>query len=136
MLIDQGKVQNPSLEKINNCKLLSFTFLNEEKVVIGAIKHAKEKPFCNACLPDMFGDFELELGYLFTKVKFRNLGISSVMVKEIITLVKDKNIYATTELETANPMMYILKKNGFDQYGSPFKSGIHGKYLGLFLRFA
>jgi len=42
---------------------------------------------------------------------------------------------ASTEI-TANPaMVRILEKQGFRLFGKPWKSDIHGNYLGLFLRF-
>jgi hypothetical protein len=45
------------------------------------------------------------------------------------------NLMASTELSANPSMVNILLRNGFEKYGSPYKSQLHDNILGLFLKF-
>ncbi len=137
LLKQQGKVNNPTLDRINNCKFLCLCIIDDKIISIGAIKPKTDSDFDSnkANLNDLRNDFDFELGYCFTLPKFTGRGHSSTIVKLLIDKLPDKNLMASTELRADNSMPRILEKNGFKQFGKPWKSTIHGGALGLFLKF-
>src|SRR5258707_15512282 len=64
MLIKQGKVENPSIQKINSFKMLCICLVENEIVSVGAIKPKTANDFeeGQANLPDISDDFVWELG--------------------------------------------------------------------------
>jgi len=137
MLKMQGKVQGNFNQKIDRCKLICIVKVENEMAAIGAIKHKTQSDFSpeKAGLPELSDDFEWELGYFYTQGKFVGQGIASRIAELLIKEYGEGNLMASTEV-TANPaMVNILQKNGFHLFGKPWKSGIHGNYLGLFLKF-
>jgi predicted GNAT family N-acyltransferase len=136
MLVKQNKVLNPSVEKLNNCKLLCVCFIDTKMVSIGAIKPKTTRDFNKdkANLPNQSDNLTWELGYCFTDPSYTSKGYSSMIVKQLIEKFGDHNLMATTELREDNPMGHILGKFGFEQHGATWKSGIHQGEMGLFLR--
>jgi hypothetical protein len=137
LLKQQGKVTNPTTEKINRCSYLGFCKENNQIVSIGAIKPKTNSDFNSekADLTKMRNEFQIELGYCFTLPDKTGRGYSSTITQILLDKVKDANIMASTELRSDNSMMRILERNGFKQYGKPWKSGIHKGTLGLYLKF-
>lgn len=136
MLNKQGKVQGNFDRKIDNCKLLCIAKVNNQPIAIGAIKEKTQSDFDSqkAALPELANEFDWELGYLYTEKDYEGLGIASSIVKKLILVYGNDNLMATTEI-SANPgMVKILERNGFHQYGKPWKSEIHDNYLGLYLK--
>ena len=136
LLILQNKVTNPTLLKINRCSILGVCKINDEIVSIAAIKPKTNSDFDSekAAIENMRTEFKLELGYCFTLIAHTGNGYSSSLVKYLIEEVEE-NLMASTELRADNVMSRILIKNGFSQFGNPWKSKIHGGSLGLFLKF-
>lgn len=136
MLVNQNKVKNPSITKLNGCRALCICFENDKMVSIGAIKPKTasdfEKP--KADLPSLSNSFNWELGYCYTHPSFERKGYSSQIVKLLVTSICTENLLASTELRVDNSMVHILERNGFKQTGKIWKSGIHEGILGLFLR--
>jgi hypothetical protein len=137
LLGQQGKVTNPTIEKINRCKFLCLCIINDKIISIGAIKPKTNSDFNTnkANLKDLRNNFEFELGYCFTVHEYTGKGYSSTIVKLLIDKSEDINLIATTELRANNSMVRILERNGFRLFGKPWKSTIHGGILGLFLKF-
>ncbi len=134
LLIKQNKVRNPTLRKLERCHRLCTCTMNEEVVSIGAIKPATKSDFdaVHADLEAQRNDFKLELGYCYTNPQYSGKGHSTSIVKMLLENVE--NVIASTELRNDNPMLYILQKHGFKQYGNSWESKIHSGLLGLFFR--
>lgn len=136
MLVKQNKVRNPSVKKLDSCKLLCVYFIDAKMVSIGAIKPKTPKDFDKdkANLPNQSDNLTWELGYCYTDSGYTGKGYSSMIVKQLIEKFGDHNLMATTELREDNPMRHILVKFGFEQHGTTWKSEIHQGEIGLFLR--
>jgi hypothetical protein len=137
LLVSQGKVSKPTIEKVNRCYLLCLCKADNVIVSIGAIKPKTSSDFNHnkSGLDKLQNDFQKELGYCFTLPNHTGNGYSSTLVQLLLKRVEKENLMASTELYLANSMIRILERNGFKQYGSPWKSGIHNGTLGLFLRY-
>ncbi|PWW34559.1 acetyltransferase (GNAT) family protein [Idiomarina loihiensis] len=136
-LYRQGKVQGNLSEKADRCKFLCIARINGEVVGIGAIKPKTKSDFSEqkADLSKLADDFNAELGYLHTNPAHARKGIARNIAKLLVDAYGKKNLMASTEV-SANPgMVKILETLGFRHYGKPWKSVIHGNYLGLFLKF-
>lgn len=138
MLLQQGKVNDPTITKLNRCKSLCVCSVNKEIVSIGAIKPKTKSDFGSnkANLAKLEDQFQFELGYCFTLPEYSGKGYSSKIVQLLIDNIDGENLMASTELRTGNSMLRILEQNGFRQFGNPWKSTIHHGTLGLFLRFS
>ncbi len=138
LLEQQGKVTNPTLDKINRCKYLCICNEDNQTVSIGAIKQKTNSDFDSnkADLGKMRNEFQIELGYCFTLPDKTGQGYSSSIARMLLDKVGGENIMASTELRADNSMIRILERSGFKQYGKPWKSKIHNGTLGLYLKFA
>lgn len=137
MLRKQGKVQEELATKADRCKLICIARVNGKAIAIGGVKKKTASDFTHdkAGVPDLSGEFEWELGYLHTDHDFAGRGIGSDVTRLLVEAYGNGNLMASTEI-TANPaMVRILEKQGFKLFGKPWRSGIHGNYLGLFLKF-
>ncbi|HGL6802489.1 TPA: GNAT family N-acetyltransferase [Citrobacter amalonaticus] len=136
MLKAQGKVQGDLAIKADRCMAICFAFYNEELVAIGAIKCKTVSDFSahKADVSSLEPEFDWELGYIYTVPKFEGKGLARNVVANLLEFFGEGNLMASTEI-TENPgMVRILERNGFKLYGKPWKSAIHGNYLGLYLR--
>jgi GNAT superfamily N-acetyltransferase len=133
----QGKVQGNLQEKADRCKWLCIARINAEVAGVGAIKVKTSSDFSQekADLPNLSDDFKWELGYFFTEPAHAGEGIGKAVARILVDAFGAGNLMASTELSANPAMVRILESLGFRQYGKPWKSAIHGKYLGLFLRF-
>lgn len=138
LLIQQGKIKHPTIERLNQCPLLCTCKMNGKMISIGAIKPKTVNVFASdkADMGSIENDFPLELGFCFTLPELTKKGFSSSIVNLLLEEFKGTNLMASTELRINNPMLQILKKNSFKHFGKPWKSTIHDGTLGLFLRFA
>jgi len=137
MLGKQGKVQGDLSTKADRCKLICIAKVDDKVIAIGGIKQKTASDFENdkACVPTLASEFEWELGYLYTDGGYNGRGIASCVTRHLIDSYGKGNLMATTEI-TANPaMVTILERQKFQLFGKPWRSNIHGNYLGLFLRF-
>ncbi len=136
MLQKQGKVKGDTSEKTDRCKFICIAKIDSTAVAIGAIKQKTASDFSSqkADIPDLSDDFDWELGYLFTENDFLGQGIASIIVSTLIKSYGTDNLMASTEISANPAMLRILEKNGFKLFGKPWKSAIHGNYLGLLLK--
>lgn len=136
-LKSQGKVRGPLLEKAGRCKHLCIARVDGKVVGIGAIKVKTESDFSatKANLSDVGPAFSWELGYLFTEPAYKGQGIAKYICRLLMDAYGNENLMASTELGANPAMVHILEGLGFKHYGTPWKSDIHGNFLGLFLKF-
>jgi len=137
LLKEQGKVKGDLTLKADRCKMICLVFINKNAVAIGGIKVKTLSDFSanKANLPKVSKHFKWELGYIYTNPSFTQRGIASKITNLLLSEYGNENLMASTEI-TANPgMVKILERNGFKHYGTPWKSGIHSDYLGLFLKY-
>ncbi len=137
LLIKQKKVQAPTEKRILACRQILFCIADKKIVGIGAIKPKTKSDFTaeKADLNNISKKFDWELGYLYVEENFRGLGISSTITRLLLIGKENENIMASTEIYKNNPMIKVLKKSGFKQYGKPWGSSQHDGTLGLFLKF-
>jgi hypothetical protein len=137
-LILQGKVNSPSIQRLQRCKLLGAYLHENEVASIAAIKPKTASDFSKhkADLEGVSQLFEWELGYCYTIERFRRRGYARSLVQSLLSKTGHINLLATTELTEGNPMISILRQGGFVQKGIPWPSSINDKVnLGLFLRY-
>jgi len=125
LLMRQGKVSNPTLEKIGSCPYLCTATFDNRMIGIGALKQVYKTPFDNAGVTNLKTKFCLELGYLYVlenqdDINLRGMGIGKNITRLLLTQEVNKNIFATTELNATNPMLHILHNFGFMSIGKPF----------------
>ena len=137
LLGEQGKVRGNLKSKINRCKLICIARVENKIAGIGAIKERTPSVFCpqKAHLMDLAGNFEWELGYIYTCKRFERQGIATNIVKLLLEQTKDDNLIASTEIEANPAMVRILEKNKFRRVGETWESDVHKEKLGLFLKF-
>ena len=137
MLGRQKKVKGDLTKKADRCKLLCVANVDGMAVAIGAIKVKTESDFDGkkAGVPQLSGEFDWELGYLYTEREYNGRGTGSNVARLLIEAYGKGNLMASTEISANPAMVRILEKHGFRLFGKPWKSGIHSNCLGLFLRF-
>ena len=135
LLLLQGQVDKPSIEKINACPIICLAFDNELPVGIGAIKQVYKTPFNSAKVSNLKYAYNIELGYLYVldKQKYRGKGIAKTICAELLNKVKLSNVFATTEESEENPMKWILQKFGFEKAGKTYSGSKTKKEIGLYL---
>lgn len=138
LLVAQGKIKSPNMNRIKDCIVIAFGMFNGKVVSIGAIKPITRSVFTRqkANVPNLEAKIDYEIGYLYTDPSFREQGYSSKIIDSLIKESKSKCLMATTELKEGNSMIYILNKRGFKQLGNNWGSFNDEKNrLGLFVKF-
>ncbi len=137
MLKEQGKVRGDFDRMVDRCKLICVVKEDNNPIATGAIKQKTASDFDppKAGISNLAHEFEWELGYLYAKGKYEGRSIASTVVKLLIEHHGKGNLMASTEISANPAMVKILERNDFRLYGKPWKSNIHGNYLGLFLKF-
>ncbi|WJV63008.1 hypothetical protein PCO87_02475 [Pectobacteriaceae bacterium C52] len=137
MLKAQGKVMGDMNTKADRCKAICFCHYNGKVAAVGALKQKTASDFSvkKAGLNLLNSSFEWELGYIYTASEFRGKGLARSVVAILLESFGDGNLMASTEISKNPAMVSILESNNFRLYGKPWKSDLHGNYLGLFLRF-
>ena len=125
LLIRQGKVSDPTLQKIKSCPYLCMATVDSITIGIGALKRISMTQFDYAGVPDLKGKFNLELGYIYVMdnqngKSFRGMGIGKDITSSLLIVGENKNVFATTELNEKNPMLHILRFFGFVSVGKPY----------------
>lgn len=137
LLVKQGKVEIPTVKRIQSCRQISLCYVDNKLIGIGAIKPKTKSDFSErkADLINIEQQFTWELGYFFTDTSFRGFGISTTIARLLLKDKDKENFLASTELYPENVMVKVLEKLGFRQYGKPWLSKRHDGTLGLFLKF-
>lgn len=136
LLEKQGKVKDPSENRVKRCKYLAMGFSWGRPVSIGAIKQKTAIDFtpAKANLPELAKDYEWEAGYFFTEPEFQGKGFSSMILNQLLALYGSGRLMASTEIREGNTMINSLERRNFKQVGSIWKSVTSGNDLRLFLR--
>lgn len=137
LLKKQNKVRGDLSTKIDKCFHLCIVKKNNLPIAMGAIKQKTKSVFSvqKANVPELEQKINKELGYLYTEHLEKGKGISSQIVKLLLSEYNDTNLMATTESIENPGMIKILKRNDFKIFGNDFKSEIHENKLCLFLKF-
>jgi hypothetical protein len=135
LLIQQNQIENPSIEKVNNCLILCFAYFQDELIGIGAIKQVYKTPFDKAGVSELKGKYNNELGYLFIKEEkeLRGKGIAKAICNFLISKIPEENIFATTEQSEENSMIYILQRLNFEKVGETYSGAKTKKKIVLYL---
>ncbi len=107
--------------RIRNCQTLGFYYVDSELAGVSAIKQKSEEVVRRTHAKAGIKSEKiptLELGYSFTKLKFRGQGINKQINDELLGLIGQEKIYATTDNDT---MRKYLKEKGFKKTGDSFK---------------
>ncbi|WP_168732717.1 GNAT family N-acetyltransferase [Flavobacterium supellecticarium] len=138
LLIKQGQVANPNIEKIKSCSFLGMVYDNDRPIGIGAIKQVYKTPFAKAEIPELADEYDFELGYIYivNEERYRGKGIAKDLCNRLLEKISGKNIFATTEENDENSMKFLLQKLGFAKKGKAYTGAKTGKLIGLYLRTA
>jgi ribosomal protein S18 acetylase RimI-like enzyme len=79
------------------------------------------------------GKYEAELGWVFLKTEFRGQGLSTALMKELLSAAGGKAIYATAR-KNNKTMRAILTKFGFVQEGKDYPSDEGNYRLVLYIK--
>lgn len=138
LVLNGGQVEVSGLRnRIRRAKLLAFHYEKNTLVAITALKRPnetyKKDVFRKAGVSEESDKYNLEVGWAFTVEEYRGKGICSGLVQKIVNKSKSEAIFATTKKHNLQ-MHRILKKNGFQKIGKPFRGRTNGYYLELFVR--
>lgn len=104
---------------------VGIIYSDDTIVSTATIKHPldsyTEGVFKNAGVPALIKSYKFELGYIVTREGYEGKGYCKALLAEMIPLVRDKNIFATTRKDS---MGHILNKYGFSQIGSVYKGDL------------
>jgi len=127
--VDKYKLRN----RIEEAKLLSLHYKENRLVGIAALKQPYKtyikKVFSKAGVSEEFNKYNLEIGWAYTESKYRHKGISSNIIRELISRLKHQNIFAITRTNNSK-MQSILERNGFRKTGKSFQG--RNDYIQLF----
>ncbi|OUS02877.1 hypothetical protein A9Q86_02180 [Flavobacteriales bacterium 33_180_T64] len=137
LLNKQGQIDTV-VGKVVRCYRICLVKLNGNPVAIGALKQVYKSPFDYAEVPELSDNYNYEIGYLFVdkeNIEDDNgkLGIGKYITRLLLNEVRNDNVFATTEENTDNPMLHILKSTGFKIIGKTYKGNKTNKKLCLML---
>jgi GNAT superfamily N-acetyltransferase len=125
-------------ERLAQAHWLGFHFENGEVAAVAALKRPgakyRAKVFERAEATLQSGDFLADLGWVFTREKFRGRGISRRLLERLLEQAGKANLFATTRTDNV-PMQALLELLGFRQEGRTFVSARGNYLLQLWVRF-
>lgn len=137
LVTKSGEVQTQGLfELVREAEYLAFHYADNGSLVgIGALKRPrssyKMKVFQKSGTALSADEYNLELGWLYTKPEFRGKGITQAIVGTLLSKIGCEKVFATTRKDDAK---HILKKFKFTETGKRFESSRRGYRLSLFVR--
>lgn len=108
------------LNRIKNCELLAFCYLDKELVGVSSIKKPKPNYVSDIILKTgikrKVEDLTFEIGYSFTEAKVRRNGISQELKTELLKNMESRKgiIFSTTAIKSSQN---FLEQNGFKKQG-------------------
>ena len=136
-VIEGGAVDPQGLtQRIRNAsRLLFLRESNGQLVGVGALKHPRpdyrNKVFAKARATVPSDGYRVELGWIVVAKSHQGRGLSSRIITELIVLVQNENVFATTRVDER--AMRFASDYGFELNGKPYPSG-RGYDLVLYLR--
>lgn len=126
LLVKKGnKVSTIELtQKIYSCQLLAFCYLGNRLVGISAIKRPAQSYIMQvhkkAGIVRNINNYALELGYSYTELEFRQMGISRMLKAMLLSKISQQGgmLFATTAVPTSKR---FLISSGFIPYGNPYQ---------------
>jgi hypothetical protein len=112
-------------DRINNATLLGLHYENGKLIAVGGIKgyapSYRNGLFKKAGVPKMARKYNYEMGWLFTHANYRRKGYSILVIKKLLLTHGKKDLF-TTVREDNVPAQSFIRKFGFVQIGSSYKS--------------
>ena len=136
-VIEGGAVDPQGLtQRIRNAsRLLFLRESNGQLVGVGALKHPRpdyrNEVFAKARATVPSDGYRVELGWIVVAKSHQGRGLSSRIISELIALVQNENVFATTRVDER--AMRLASDYGFELNGKPYPSG-RGYDLVLYLR--
>jgi GNAT superfamily N-acetyltransferase len=137
LVIEAGTVDPQGLtQRIRDaCRLLFLRESNGQLVGVGALKHPllsyRTRVFAKAEITALSDEYRIELGWVAVAKSHQGRGLSRRIIGELISLVDDENLFATTRADAR--AMRFATDYGFKPAGKPYPSG-RGYDLVLYLR--
>ncbi len=124
--------------KLERCHKICLVKLNGESVGIGALKQVYKSPFKYAGVSEIEHSYNYEVGYLYVDKEaidkdLGSLGIGKYVTRLLLNEVAKENVFATTEHNKENPMLYILKSLGFKVAGYQYQGKATKKNIALMI---
>lgn len=137
LLKKQGQIDTVD-GKVDRCYKICLVKLNGIAVGIGALKQVYKSPFDYAGVSKLKEDYNYEIGYFFVdkeniKDSKGKLGLGKYITRLLLNEVRNDNVFATTDENTENPMLHILKSAGFKITGETYKGNKTRKNICLML---
>lgn len=125
LLEKQGQIDMVA-GKLERCHKICLVKINGNSIGIGALKQVYKSPFKYAGVAEIQDKYNYEIGYLFVDSEsidegYGNLGIGKYITRLLLNQVNGENVFATTESNEENRMLYILKYFGFRFSGRPYQ---------------
>lgn len=135
LIEEHSKIQLEGLqERIARAKYLSLAIEDSQIVAIRAIKCPDtgyvKAIFYHAGVPQLYPYYRFETGWSVTLPEHRCKGLSSILLKELLSRVRD-NVYSTTRISN-HPPHKILTKNGFVRMERKFAGREEPLFLWLY----
>ena len=137
LVIEAGAVDPQGLtRRIRDAsRLLFLRESNGQLVGVGALKQPlrsyRRKVFARAGATVLSDEYPVELGWVAIAKSHQGRGLSRRIIGELIGLVEDENLFATTRADART--MRFATDYGFKSEGQPYPSG-RGYDLVLYLR--
>ncbi len=124
LLDKQGQIDKVE-GKLERCYKVCLVKLNGDSIGIGALKQVYKSPFAYSGVSEIQHNYNYEIGYLFVDNEsinkdYGSLGVGKYITRLLLSQVTGENVFATTESNDENRMLYILKSFGFKVSGSPY----------------
>jgi GNAT superfamily N-acetyltransferase len=138
LVLQGGQVGAAGLrERLGQARWLGFHYEDDELAAVAALKHPEEsyrdKVFRKAKASFPAGAFVAELGWVFTREKFRGRGISHRLLERLLEKAGQDNLFATARADN-RPMQCLLRSLGFQPAGSSFPRTNGAPLLQLWVR--
>jgi len=136
LVVEGGAVEPEGLtRRIRNASRLLFLREPDGKLVgVGALKHPRsgyrDRVFAKARATVPSDRYRVELGWVVVAKSHQGRGLSARIIGELLALVKNENIFATTRLD--DRAMRFASAHGFKPNGNCYPSG-RGYNLVLYL---
>lgn len=125
------------VDRIEKAEMLAFH--QEEGLLVGIaalkrpIQNYKKRIFAEAGVENESEKYKFEVGWVYTKPKYRRRGIAGRLVQLIVETYDSESMFATTLMDNSS-MRKILERNQFRELGRQYQDKT-GKYdLQLFAR--
>ena len=138
LIIEGGEVDPKTLpDRLKEAKAIAVIRDEQKLVAVAAIKQPlasyRTGVFTKAQVPGSAEEYSLELGYVYTKTKYRGFKLAGRLCRQLVDKFNDVSLFATTR--TNNRAMYfILSHLGFTITGEGYENKARNANLYLYVR--